>query len=178
MVKRRNDVHLDRRLDHHIDEFAIVFADILDHHVVHLHESAVRLELFGFVFRNHQVARVGVRVHAVLMGLVHNELDVIYRDSAREDGFFGGVVVNEPAVETHQEEPRLVKAILLGQLLCAGKRTPGAEHQLVAASKHPLDGLHVHIENGLVVGQERSVQIGKKQLHAGKFSNSFLYSKT
>ena len=171
MIKRRNDIHLDGRLYHHIDKITVVVANILDNHVVHLHQPAIRLELFRLVFRNYQVARVRVRVHARLVGRIHNELDRFYRNVARQNGLFGGVIVNEPAIETHQEKARLVEAILLRKLLCARERTPGAEHQLVPASKHSLDSLHVYIENGLVVGQKRTVKVCKEQLHVCKYKN-------
>ena len=175
MVERRNDIHLDRGLHHHIygcrrSRIASGFSgkilpDIIYNHVVHLHQAAVGLELFRLVFRNHQVSGVGVSVHSRAKSRIHNELHVVNGNSPGQYGLFCPAVVNESAVETHQVKSGLHKAVLFCQLLDAGQGPPRGHHELVTGLYHLADGGQIFCGNILVVVQQGSVQVGKQDFH-------------
>ena len=165
MFEGRNDVHLDGRLHHDIDELAVILADILHHHVIHLHQAAIRLELFRLVFRNNEVARVGVRVHPAGMRGIHDSLDLVNRNVPRENRLLFAAIVDEPAVKTHEKESRFQEPVLLRQLLDARERPARSHHELMARIDHRADRAHVGIQNALVVGQERSVKVCEQDFH-------------
>ena len=113
MFKRRNHVHLDRRLDYHIDGAiiainpTIIIADIIYNNIIHFHQAAIRLELFRLVFRDHQIARIRVRMHSALVSFVHDELHLIHSDAACQNRLFGSAVVDETTIKAHQKISRL-----------------------------------------------------------------------
>ena len=163
MFKRRNHVHFDRRLDHDIDwpviaiNPTIIIADIVYNNIIHFHQAAIRLELFRLVFRDHQIARIRVRMHPALVRFVHDELHLIHSNATRQNRLSRSAIVNETAVEAHQKIPRLQEAVLFGNVLYACERAPRRHHELVSRVYHRADRSHVRLANILLVVKKRTI---------------------
>ena len=163
MFKRRNHVYLDWRLDHDIDRPVIainptiIIADIVYNNIIHFHQAAIRLELFRFVFRDHQIARIRVRMHPALVRFVHDELHLIHSNATRQNRLSRSAIVNETAVEAHQKIPRLQEAVLFGNVLYACERTSRRHHELVPRVYHRADRSHVRLANILLIVKKRTI---------------------
>ena len=94
-----------------------------------------------------------MRVHPAGMRGIHDGLDFVDGNVACENRLLFAAIVDEPAVETHEEKSRFQEPVLLRQLFNTRERPASSHHELVARIDHRADRAHVGFRNALVVGQ-------------------------
>ena len=104
-------------------------------------------------------------MHAVCVCGIHDGLYLFDGNVASEDGLLFAAIVDETAVETHEQKARFQKAVLFRQLLGTRERTTRADDKLLSRINHRADGTHVGIRDALVISQQGSVQVRKEYLH-------------